>query len=291
MKRVATVLTLVAIVFSRAAFAEADALGGFDTTRVVEQALAHEGVDTVDLEGHGTSATYSGSHAIVEAAVRNNKPMLEVSSDGGGNAGFLIPDAEVHDVSIVDGALVAEGKGRAKPSFVLAAGETGATISVVIPSPEAPSRYTYSPLNGATVELEPSTGGALIYDVSAPGEAPNLSGIVHAPWAVDATGRYVPTHFEINDGNLVQVVDHTSADFQYPIVADPSWDEIKAMMKKAGKSIWDGTTWVYGKGKVFAKRIGPGALVLCAVGGGWAWYRSDADGWVRVGDAVTGCIA
>ncbi|TSJ86592.1 hypothetical protein FPK29_02655 [Bifidobacterium polysaccharolyticum] len=23
---------------------------------------------------------------------------------------------------------------------------------------------------------------------------------------------------------------------------------------------------------------------------GWAWYRSDANGWVRVGDAVAGCL-
>lgn len=27
------------------------------------------------------------------------------------------------------------------------------------------------------------------------------------------------------------------------------------------------------------------------VGAGWAWYRSDASGWVRVGDTVVGCIA
>jgi hypothetical protein len=32
------------------------------------------------------------------------------------------------------------------------------------------------------------------------------------------------------------------------------------------------------------------ARVFCAVGGGWAYYRSDANGWVRVGDAIHGCL-
>ena len=41
-------------------------------------------------------------------------------------------------------------------------------------------------------------------------------------------------------------------------------------------------------GKFLAKKVGPGAVVLCAAGAGWAWYRSDAHGWVRVGDTVSG---
>ncbi|ADH93232.1 hypothetical protein [Arcanobacterium haemolyticum] len=57
----------------------------------------------------------------------------------------------------------------------------------------------------------------------------------------------------------------------------------------SGKA-WSGTKWVAGKGKVVAKKVGPGALMLCTVGAGWAWYRSDASGWVRVGDAAAGCF-
>lgn len=44
---------------------------------------------------------------------------------------------------------------------------------------------------------------------------------VAPPWAKDANGRSVPTHFEANGSTLVQVVDHRNRGFQYPIVADP----------------------------------------------------------------------
>lgn len=42
---------------------------------------------------------------------------------------------------------------------------------------------------------------------------------VARPWAVNATGKRLPTHYEIKDGELVQRVD--TSDAQGPIVADP----------------------------------------------------------------------
>ncbi|MCH3975513.1 MAG: DUF2599 domain-containing protein [Bifidobacterium tibiigranuli] len=44
---------------------------------------------------------------------------------------------------------------------------------------------------------------------------------VPAPWAKDATGREVSTHYEIQDNSLVQVIQPTRND-TYPIVADPT---------------------------------------------------------------------
>lgn len=41
-----------------------------------------------------------------------------------------------------------------------------------------------------------------------------------APWAVDAVGRALPTHFEVQGQSLRQVVDTTDA--AYPIVMDPT---------------------------------------------------------------------
>lgn len=42
-----------------------------------------------------------------------------------------------------------------------------------------------------------------------------------APWAKDANGEDVPTSFAFSGGVLTQVVDSSSGDFAYPIVADP----------------------------------------------------------------------
>lgn len=40
-------------------------------------------------------------------------------------------------------------------------------------------------------------------------------------WAVDASGRRVPTRFQLDGDTLIQVVEHASGEFNYPIVADP----------------------------------------------------------------------
>ncbi|MDZ7914315.1 MAG: hypothetical protein U5O16_21140 [Rhodococcus sp. (in: high G+C Gram-positive bacteria)] len=45
---------------------------------------------------------------------------------------------------------------------------------------------------------------------------------IDAPWAYDANGTPIPTHYEIRDGQLVQVVDTAGIEnILYPILADP----------------------------------------------------------------------
>ncbi|MDR6939371.1 hypothetical protein [Arcanobacterium hippocoleae] len=41
------------------------------------------------------------------------------------------------------------------------------------------------------------------------------------PWAIDANGKNLPTHYEIHDGDIFQLVNTDGAVF--PIVADPNW--------------------------------------------------------------------
>lgn len=48
----------------------------------------------------------------------------------------------------------------------------------------------------------------------------NFLGGIDAPWAVDADGQPLPTHYEISGSTLTQVVDTTGATF--PVVADPT---------------------------------------------------------------------
>ena len=58
-------------------------------------------------------------------------------------------------------------------------------------------------------------GGALILDAQ-----DHLVAGFAPPWAVDAHGGAVPTHYELDGTTLVQVVDH-HAGMAYPVVADP----------------------------------------------------------------------
>ena len=50
-----------------------------------------------------------------------------------------------------------------------------------------------------------------------------LLSVVSAPWAYDANGSQVPTHYEISGNTLTQVVNHTDQDVAYPVVSDPFW--------------------------------------------------------------------
>ncbi|NBP58697.1 MFS transporter, partial [bacterium] len=87
------------------------------------------------------------------------------------------------------------------------------------------------------------------------------------------------TWFSTDGLTLIQHVEHNVAGIVYPVVADPWWKPFVTAFK-----------WIGGGVKVIAKKVLPWAPVLCLTGGGWAWYRSDAQGWVRVGDAVAGCL-
>ena len=90
-------------------------------------------------------------------------------------------------------------------------------IFSVIESASAPLRYTYDvnvPEGGGSLTLL-ENGGVVILDGTG-----GFAGVVTPPWAKDANGVPVATHFEIEGNELTQVVEHDGSQ-AYPIVADP----------------------------------------------------------------------
>ncbi|MCJ1706550.1 hypothetical protein [Microbacterium sp. VKM Ac-2923] len=98
--------------------------------------------------------------------------------------------------------------------------DSGAQLLTTLSSTEAPTSYAYdiASTDGSTVAVA-DDGSALVIATS--GEVLLRA---EAPWAVDARGTAVPTHYELDGNKLVQVVDHTRGDYAYPIVADPRLD-------------------------------------------------------------------
>lgn len=72
-------------------------------------------------------------------------------------------------------------------------------------------------MEGGHIEADTS-GAVVIYT-----ENDEVSSVIGDPWAFDAEGTKVPTWYEIEDGTVYQYVDHISAEFVYPVVADPVW--------------------------------------------------------------------
>ncbi len=88
---------------------------------------------------------------------------------------------------------------------------------LTIGSGRAPSRYEFPlDLSAGSSASVTSDGGVLIARRDG-----GVIGFVARPWAVDAVGKDLPTHFEIRGDVLIQHVDHRDA--VYPVVADPWW--------------------------------------------------------------------
>jgi len=86
---------------------------------------------------------------------------------------------------------------------------------------QAPTSFTFSVADGYTAESGPDGSVILVNPAGQP------TSLIAPPWAKDATGKSVPTRYEIaNSGNsLIQVVEHRASGVTYPVVADPwfSW--------------------------------------------------------------------
>lgn len=89
-------------------------------------------------------------------------------------------------------------------------------ILLVIGGPQAPTRYEFGTTLPEGASLIPTPDGG-VEVVDAAGEA---IAFIEPPWAIDASGAPVATHFKVRGETLLQIIDHRGA--EYPVVADPS---------------------------------------------------------------------
>lgn len=125
---------------------------------------------------------------------------------------------QVEEVAIVDdGALYAEHvDGVSSTAYI----KDGASVQVLstIAGPGADSRIPFEFSAPTLASVQDIDRSLVLLDDS--GE---MLGGVAPPWAKDANGVDVPTRYEVDGLSITQVVDHTSGQYTYPIVADPIW--------------------------------------------------------------------
>lgn len=133
-------------------------------------------------------------------------------------AGIVLPARGAAVVS--DGNVVYEGE---NPGSKLIAQPTtsGLRSLVYIEDSSAPERYDFEFANASKLQI--LADGAVAVLGQPEGAEEPLLGLVAAPWAKDANGVSVPTHFEVEGTTLTQVVEHQGGDYAYGIVADPDW--------------------------------------------------------------------
>ena len=95
----------------------------------------------------------------------------------------------------------------------------GVRFLTVLDGKGAPTEYEYSFDVAEDVSLSPRRDGGV--------DVINIDGVtvaqIDAPWAYDAKGKAVPTHYEVAGTTVTQHVDHLSSTYAYPITADPKY--------------------------------------------------------------------
>lgn len=140
----------------------------------------------------------------------------------------------------------------------------------VLENSEAPTRFAY-PIQGADPQLNAS-GGVDLYDhvslATEAGEKVEQRVVVlsaEAPWARDASGRALPTHYEVDGGTVYQVVE-TDSTTQYPVVADPNWLKI-GKCAAAVAYVAFSAAFVVGKSVAIVKAVRAAGVFVREVGG------------------------
>lgn len=123
---------------------------------------------------------------------------------------------EASDGIILDNGVIAFDNENESVTVPVLHEDGSLQILTVIEGIEAPTRYEYDisiPEDGSMTFLE--NGVVLILDSNG-----GFLGGVAPAWAKDATGKELPTWYEIDGNTLTQIIDHTAAT-EYPVVADP----------------------------------------------------------------------
>ena len=127
----------------------------------------------------------------------------------------------VNEVTAMDGgSVVISGD---DPSVSALADETpnGFQVFTTLNSAPKSKRFDYTFDVPANTVLNETPEGFLMQA----GE--RVIGSIDLPWAVDANGRQLKTHFEWKNRVLTQVLDEKVSQLSYPVVLDPSWGYIQ----------------------------------------------------------------
>lgn len=144
----------------------------------------------------------------------------------------------------------------------------GVAAHTIISSAAAPTVYEYSISAGLGTVLQTIEGGSVLVVDSAGAHL----GAVAPPWARDAAGAEVKTHYEVEGTILRQVVDHVSTDVKYPLVAEAY----------AGAEYF-GSTWWTGSGSTLVAHLNTTPLVAAAFATGYPYVLTWPEAKAKMG--------
>ncbi|MDN4613716.1 hypothetical protein P5G50_04550 [Leifsonia sp. F6_8S_P_1B] len=201
--------------------ADAEAVNAAEAVAAIQQvapeavAAAIGGTNGADAAAAATAATEAGTVVVPADAAAGIRL-------GGETPGLTIglPFAQRADdatASALPGVVVYDNNNGSSTVPVIRRNGS-VQINTVIDRPTAPKRYLYAMALPVGASLRSTPGGG----VESFGGAPDAAVLhVDAPWAKDARGGAVPTHYEVSGRSFTQVVDFTPRT-AFPVTADPA---------------------------------------------------------------------
>lgn len=265
----ATMLTLIAAFVSPSvAFADSS-----DTVTLSEVATALRAIDN-DSDTLVATAAPSTMDADSAAVVqqdgsttdipKNPEDGVGIKSKDGTSITIDLPQAEAaNDAQRLSNGTVVYPASDGSANAVIPTSD-GIQFLTSIYNSDAPTRYNYDvsvpeggkvEVVGGAARVVDADGGDILY--------------VGLPWAKDANGIAVPTHFEVEGNSLIQVVEHNGAAFTYPVVADPRFYYSWGIYTVKFNSTETGYISRAGGAAVGAYLGGPAAAFFTAIGGDW----------------------
>ncbi|MGO1884698.1 MAG: hypothetical protein ACTH3G_04965 [Citricoccus sp.] len=175
--------------------------------------------DQGDIVPTAPSAQAFDEKAIATLPATSDEPVRILgSTDGALELGLPAMAEEAPDVETSDGTVVYDS--AANMDIAAQTLNSGILrIQTIVHDRKDVHEFKYE-VGGGYQLTEAADGSIWAYKFSSEGEL-HLYG-AGKPWARDADGTDVDTHYEIRGNSLVQVVD-PAPDSVYPIVADPTW--------------------------------------------------------------------
>ena len=187
-----------------------DANSGTDVLAdVADVSTDEEGAEAID-------ASLEGGDVKVPTDPSEEVTLTSPSTEG--TIGVALPFRDQADSAVAEAkGIVSYDNKNGTVTAPVVKKDGGVQITTIIHEADAPTRFDY--------DVSLPSGTRMVLDESGVVQVLDSAGAMQAgfapAWARDATGRDVPTHYEVSGSSLVQVVDHDVPDVRYPVVADP----------------------------------------------------------------------
>ncbi|GGT58858.1 hypothetical protein GCM10014713_60520 [Streptomyces purpureus] len=176
--------------------------------------------DSVVLGGGGNSFVSSaGDITTVRVPAESGGRVEAFASDGRGFGLGLPETASVTGVKAGAGTVVYPNAAKATDIAVQLTADGSARALVTLKDRTAPKEHRFDLRLAEGMDLQPGgDGGYLVVKEAADGV--EVVGKIDAPWAKDAHGDPIATHYKVDGGALVQTVE-VNESTAFPVVADP----------------------------------------------------------------------